>query len=279
MSHARTSSNPSTPAPNTLRLGSLSCRAPTGRSNTRLGSANSLSDSAPLVSATRSKATTPRGSLPSGEEVPCSRRYRRGSPAGGDGVGGARAGRLRSGRDRAARPRPTATACCIWSRTARPRPTRQPVRTSPASTGQTFTSASFTLASAAQCQGGSPRFDVVTTTGTFFLGCNNVIPIDERQRHGDVHLQRCDDRRRRRPGAVPDRHDHSCRRPDRRSGQRRHLEHHVQRCRCRCPAAGPTSKDACKNGGWKTFSDPSFKNQGQCVAYANHHNGSGADDE
>ena len=50
------------------------------------------------------------------------------------------------------------------------------VPTSPGSTGQTFTSASFTLASAAQCQGGSPRFDVVTTAGTYFLGCNNVIP-------------------------------------------------------------------------------------------------------
>src|SRR5205085_100760 len=42
--------------------------------------------------------------------------------------------------------------------------------------GQTFTSASFTLATAAQCQGGSPRFNVFTTTGTFFLGCNNVTP-------------------------------------------------------------------------------------------------------
>src|SRR3982751_1274836 len=42
--------------------------------------------------------------------------------------------------------------------------------------GQTFTSASFTLASAAQCQGGSPRFDIVTTDGLFFLGCNNVTP-------------------------------------------------------------------------------------------------------
>src|SRR5919204_3785916 len=42
--------------------------------------------------------------------------------------------------------------------------------------GQTFQSASFTLASASQCQGGSPRFDVVTTTGLFFLGCNNVTP-------------------------------------------------------------------------------------------------------
>ena len=44
-------------------------------------------------------------------------------------------------------------------------------------TGQTFTSASFTLKSTTQCQGGSPRFDIVTTTGTFFLGCNNVTPV------------------------------------------------------------------------------------------------------
>jgi hypothetical protein len=44
-------------------------------------------------------------------------------------------------------------------------------------TGQPFVSASFTLKSASQCQGGSPRFDIVTTTGTFFLGCNNVTPV------------------------------------------------------------------------------------------------------
>lgn len=31
----------------------------------------------------------------------------------------------------------------------------------------------------------------------------------------------------------------------------------------------PTSKDQCKNGGWKTFTNPSFKNQGQCVSYMN----------
>src|SRR5262249_54527396 len=47
--------------------------------------------------------------------------------------------------------------------------------------GQTFTSGSFTLANAAQCQGGSPRFNVVTTNGTtsttFFLGCDNVTPV------------------------------------------------------------------------------------------------------
>jgi hypothetical protein len=44
-------------------------------------------------------------------------------------------------------------------------------------TGQTFTSASFTLKSTSQCQGGSPRFNIVTTTNTFFLGCNGVTPV------------------------------------------------------------------------------------------------------
>jgi hypothetical protein len=44
-------------------------------------------------------------------------------------------------------------------------------------TGQAFTSASFTLKSATQCQGGSPRFNIVTTTNTFFLGCNGVTPV------------------------------------------------------------------------------------------------------
>ena len=42
--------------------------------------------------------------------------------------------------------------------------------------GQTFQSASFTLANVSQCQGGSPRFDVVAGGTTYFLGCNNVTP-------------------------------------------------------------------------------------------------------
>jgi hypothetical protein len=38
------------------------------------------------------------------------------------------------------------------------------------------------------------------------------------------------------------------------------------------PTIGPpTSKSQCKKGGWKKFNNPSFKNQGQCVAYVNHH--------
>lgn len=32
------------------------------------------------------------------------------------------------------------------------------------------------------------------------------------------------------------------------------------------PVTAPTNKDQCKNDGWKTFTHPSFKNQGQCVS-------------
>ena len=31
----------------------------------------------------------------------------------------------------------------------------------------------------------------------------------------------------------------------------------------------PMSKDECKNGGWASFTDPSFKNQGDCISYVN----------
>lgn len=33
------------------------------------------------------------------------------------------------------------------------------------------------------------------------------------------------------------------------------------------PPAFPTSKDQCKHNGWKNFTDPSFKNQGQCIKW------------
>src|SRR3954471_1188773 len=32
-------------------------------------------------------------------------------------------------------------------------------------------------------------------------------------------------------------------------------------------AAGPTTKDQCKNGGWQAFTSPKFKNQGDCVSF------------
>ena len=41
----------------------------------------------------------------------------------------------------------------------------------------------------------------------------------------------------------------------------------------------PTSKDQCKNNGWETFNNPSFRNQGACVSYVEHHDGRGHDDD
>ena len=36
------------------------------------------------------------------------------------------------------------------------------------------------------------------------------------------------------------------------------------------PPSTPTSKDQCKHDGWKTFTNPKFKNQGQCVSFVEH---------
>ena len=45
----------------------------------------------------------------------------------------------------------------------------------------------------------------------------------------------------------------------------------VQGLPCPTPIVGPpTNKDQCKNGGWQTFNNPSFRNQGQCVSFVNH---------
>ncbi len=33
----------------------------------------------------------------------------------------------------------------------------------------------------------------------------------------------------------------------------------------------PTNKDQCKNGGWKQFSNPSFKNQAECIEFVEQH--------
>ena len=35
----------------------------------------------------------------------------------------------------------------------------------------------------------------------------------------------------------------------------------------------PISKDECKDGGWRTFTDPTFRNQGQCVTWVNRQRG------
>jgi hypothetical protein len=138
--------------------------------------------------------------------------------------------------------------------------------------GQTFTSASFTLASASQCQGGSPRFDIVTTNGTFFLGCNNVIPTTNAD--GTVTYTFTAATLAAAGNQVPfptgtitavdvliDVQGTA------------DLSNITVNGVLQEPAAAatPTSKDQCKDGGWQTFTDPSFKNQGDCVSYVATH--------
>jgi hypothetical protein len=144
-------------------------------------------------------------------------------------------------------------------------------------TGQTFTSASFTLKSTTQCQGGSPRFNIVTTTGTFFLGCNNVTPVTNA--NGTVTYTFDAASIAAGGGQVPfptgtitavdvliDVQGSA------------DLSNITFNGVVQVPvvASGPpTTKADCKHGGWKSFTNPSFKNQGQCVAYVNHHSSHG----
>jgi hypothetical protein len=133
-------------------------------------------------------------------------------------------------------------------------------------TGQTFTSASFTLASASQCQGGSPRFNIGTTGGLFFLGCNNVTPTMNADGTATYTFSPAN--------LVPQL-------PGNTVGTitsvdvlidvqgTADLSNITVNGQTQLPA-GPSTKDQCKKGGWKSFSSPSFKNQGQCVSWFNH---------
>ena len=139
--------------------------------------------------------------------------------------------------------------------------------------GQTFTSASFTLASASQCQGGSPRFDVVTTDNLFFLGCNNVTPTINGDGTATYSFTAAD--------AFPSPITGTIQAVDVLIDVEgtADIKNITVNGVTEVPLVGPpTSKDQCKQGGWQTFNNPSFKNQGQCVAYVNHHDGKGKDD-
>jgi hypothetical protein len=133
--------------------------------------------------------------------------------------------------------------------------------------GTTFRSASFTLKSASQCKGGSPRFIVVTDTGLYPLGCNNVTPTISKKGTATyvftaetlaaagqqvptptgtisfvsvlIDVQGVADLKHIRFNGVP------------------------QKATKRGKKADLAA--ACKKGGWKTFTNPAFKNQGQCV--------------
>jgi hypothetical protein len=129
--------------------------------------------------------------------------------------------------------------------------------------GETFTSASFTLANASECQGGSPRFNVVTTAGLFFLGCNNVTPTINAD------------------GAT---YTFTAATIAAAGNQVPFPTGTIEAISILIDIEGtanvtdiivngelqvPTqaAKDQCKNGGWQDFTSPAFKNQGDCVSF------------
>jgi len=136
--------------------------------------------------------------------------------------------------------------------------------------GQTFQSASFTLASTSQCQGGSPRFNVDTTTGFFFLGCNNVTPTTNA--NGTVTYTFTAATLAAAGQQVPT--------P---TGTIESVSVLIDvqgiadltkvTVNGKLQKLAPGHADfarPCKRGGWKSFSSPAFKNQGQCVKYLVH---------
>ena len=139
--------------------------------------------------------------------------------------------------------------------------------------GQTFASASFTLASASQCNGGSPRFDILDNNGNvYFLGCNNVTPVTNAD--GTVTYT----------FTMADLLAINSTLPAPTTIKAVDVAIDVQGVadiskivfngvRQTVPGAGnhPKAENACKHGGWKHFTNPSFRNQGQCVSYAKRH--------
>jgi hypothetical protein len=126
--------------------------------------------------------------------------------------------------------------------------------------GQPFTSASFTLASTSQCEGGSPRFDVQTTTGFFFLGCNNVIPVGNTYTFDAATIAAAGNQV---PVPTGDIVSISVLIDVEGTADLTDITVNGQ---VQVPATPMTTND-CKNGGWQTFVSPAFKNQGDCVSW------------
>jgi len=141
--------------------------------------------------------------------------------------------------------------------------------------GQTFSSAAFTLASPAQCQGGSPRFNVVTTNGTatttYFLGCNNVTPTTNPDGTATYTFTAATLAALGNQVPFPTGTISSVDVLIDVQGTA-DLSNVTVNGQLEVPAPiGPSAKDQCKNGGWKNFTSPGFKNQGSCVSWFEHH--------
>ena len=136
--------------------------------------------------------------------------------------------------------------------------------------GQTFQSASFTLASTSQCQGGAPRFNVDTTTGFFFLGCNNVTPTTNANGSATYTFTAATLAAAGQQVPTP-------------TGTIESVSVLIDvqgtadltniTFNGKLQKLAPGKADfarPCKKGGWKSFTSPTFKNQGQCVKYLVH---------
>jgi len=133
--------------------------------------------------------------------------------------------------------------------------------------GQTFTSASFTLASTTQCQGGSPRFNIFTTTGTFFLGCNNVTPVVNADGTATYTFTAATIAAGGNQVPVPTGTITSAEVLIDVQGTADLTNITVNGTK-EVPVAPKTLK--CKKGAWKLSTSPKFKNQGQCIKFFNH---------
>ena len=143
-----------------------------------------------------------------------------------------------------------------------------------------FTSASFTLANAGQCQGGSPRFNVVTNVMTYFLGCNNVIPVINGNGTVTYTFTAATIAAAGNQIPVPTGTISSVEVliDAQGSADLSNIVFNGQTQVPVPPTGSPTAKNQCMHGGWSSFTSPSFKNQGQCISWFNHHDGRGADD-
>ena len=136
--------------------------------------------------------------------------------------------------------------------------------------GQTFQSASFTLASTSQCQGGSPRFNVATSTGFFFLGCNNVTPTTNANGTATYTFTAATLAAAGQQVPTPTGTVQSASVLIDVQGTA-DLTTVTFNGRLQKLAGGSADfARACKKGGWKTFTSRTFKNQGQCVKFLIH---------
>jgi hypothetical protein len=137
--------------------------------------------------------------------------------------------------------------------------------------GQAFTAASFTLSSGTVCNGGSPRFDVQMSDNTvFFLGCNNVTPTVNADGSKTYTFTAATLAAAGQQVPFP-------------TGAIKAVDigidvmgtADISRISFNGVAQVPVvttpgTKNACKHNGWKTFTNPSFRNQGRCVSYFEH---------